>query len=665
MDFVWNAPLAEQVRAASERAMEIQAGNMDRAAGDLIMQASRVDADANRLYDSLPIYREVPVTRTKDKEREGDDGVTYLVDVSYECIDLIEDKIATARAHLEVDRMRKFADKLREEAKTLSDEARVLLEKKARTNALYDELFRMAQETDGRYAEHMAAIWAQIQRYLTKIQGIRDSIGMTAPCGGTSIGGILINDGTFVLFPQIRELLSRPTDRITPAQFDILARTFVKIGDDVGATERFLNYMATRVDLPENQHWPYGAFTVCPQKILEIQVRIEAGIAIALETQFEYIRQGGDPMSPNITSLTDQRKKLMERSALLTVVADIASVPLRSWGAPPHTVERILFADEDRPGPFTIRHNIIYQGVPPERVPAGITVTVNHGTLTRWGHGDDPRITLQSVDNGNFRGNGTVTISSASSGIGGNLGSVVLTGNYFQLLNQFDLDAFIQSKLTSAGQAAIVAAAVVATKGLGPIVAGASIGSHASKLVGTSAGLASSFSSAISSAERIQQDIGSVVDAGIAGAFLQTFELHTVFITENGRPPQPMVWTGFDSYVRFSAFNDVVDSGITWEEFLQNPEAALDVFRQAVPTNVRDNIPENVRDGVTPGYEWRLFDPNRFNAAIERNIDNGNRVPASQSPQDTITEPEQWVQPNIPPHLREEPDPHPVPIEFY
>jgi len=124
--------------------------------------------------------------------------------------------------------------------------------------------------------------------------------------------------------------------------------------------------------------------------------------------------------------------------------------------------------------------------------------------------------------------------------------------------------------------------------------------------------------------EMVRRRDVALVNARIAGAFYDTFQLGVVYVIETGRVPQTLVWPTVYSYVSLNALNNVVLGAnryldaITWEQFLQKPDGqALDWFMAAVPTHIKGT-----------GYTWTLFDLNDFDIALVNNLSNNLITPA-------------------------------------
>jgi len=661
MDFIWNVPAAEQVRASSERAMEAQAGNMDRAAGELLMQATRVEVEAVRLQATLPIMK--TTTGTTTEEREGtrtnskgeEESYTYTAYVEY--TREVEDAVAIARVEAEIAQRRRLVEALRREAKELSDEARLLLQKKASTNAMFDELFRMAQETDHRYAARIAAFKGDIQRYMARIQELYDSIGKTTICGSTSIGAIFANQVHYPIpWSNIRAILNKDADDIMPAQFAVLAEIFVTIGDDVGATERFLNYIADRVVIPPGvqDHMMRGntAYTICPRKVAGIQLPLEIGIALALEAQFQLLNDGARALDPAVENLTNIRLQLMERSALLSVVGELATVTTQQIGQIQNPGQRVLVdvnSVREFPGPFSLRqHNAVVSGASEQD---GISLAVTHGVLSTRTDGSNTQAILSTLNepadhraNVGFRGSNEIRISRATTGFGANMEFLYRSGDYVQQRHQFDLSSFLLSQAVSAGRSSLIGGVA------GVVGEGAAMAASFIKNADSGQKIFSQFQSQRARAESVQRDIANVVDSAVQGAFYQLFALDAVVISERGAPPQSIIWPTLHTYASVHGLNSILGEEnrygnslahyqVTWEQFLQDPYVVLDLISRSLPEQPRRPF----FSLGPPEDPERLFDIN----ALSRRI--SGTISAQVFPEPQASSPQPAPSQSIPP----------------
>jgi len=169
----------------------------------------------------------------------------------------------------------------------------------------------------------------EIMSYLQKIQALRDSIGITSPLGNACIGAVLMNPDSFdPSWREVREILSRPHNRISELEYSSLAWFFTLLTEIEGQVQ-FLNYLAEPFqgsffparpgpDFP----WDSTPFTVCSRKIANIQIFLAYGIATNIELQMDLHH-----LSSDYERLELERQDMMQRFALLSVIASVEFNP--------------------------------------------------------------------------------------------------------------------------------------------------------------------------------------------------------------------------------------------------------------------------------------------------------------------------------------------------
>lgn len=349
------------------------------------------------------------------------------------------------------------------------------------------------------------------------------------------------------------------------------------------------------VSLPSGVRNVYDvtAFSICPQKVIGIQYFFEGGIEVLLNAQKTFATN-----SPEYRALQSERNRLMEHSALLTVMNN-----LTDHGVEINDGTRLL------EGTFGLQQRVVLgvNNVPPIRVSAGIpngtTVTVSHGTISGY-YNDLSLITaLQPVHSQSRRGlhgltftpreisASDINISSIYSGPGVNRANLRATSVYFDLKHQFDIGSHI-----SEGAMGLLVG--IATSNL---YAGASFAID----------LASIFADiplARAEMQNIQSDFtyfGHRVDVG---NFHEHFSLTGVVITENGQPPKIVSWPTADTWDALMALNstlqahdnlsDIIEhpesvrwTHYTWEQFRQNPHIIFEVYTLLNPDGMDDFVP--------------------------------------------------------------------------
>jgi len=438
----------------------------------------------------------------------------------------------------------------------------------------------------------------------------------------------------------VSDLLSRPASQLTPDCYVQLAMFFVLL-DNVADQELFLNLLADEVEFPEdyividgtrrivnNQMHGNTAFTICPDKVAGIQGQIEIAIAVALETQFELVRQGERMAnSAYVNNINHQRRILMKRSALLTVADDLAELTSQLRGTSNHIVQPVLMGDGNSLGPFSLGHTkgTIGSDSTPELV--SVSISVNHGSLTKFVGSSAMTVHLNPLTNNlNARGNNEIIVGTVAFRGEASAQSIERSGEFFHEKHQFDATSFMMSQAVSFARSTVVGATVGAIKDIG--VTAANVASDALKYFDTGLKLNSSLDSARSRAEGIQRDIMSMVDSGIAGVFYNELRLDVVFISEEGRLPQPILWPTVESYAALHALNTVARQELVWDEFLQNPGGeAFKVFS----LGARGHNPscDYIRDSsraCSCGGMWRLFAREELSPQVDDSIDD-NIVP--------------------------------------
>jgi len=600
MDFIWNVPAAEQVRASSERAMEAQAGNMDRAAGELLMQATRVEAEAVRLQATLPIMR--TITGTTTEEREGtrtnskgeEESYTYTAYVEY--TREVEDAVAIARVEAEIAQRRRLVEALRREAKELSDEARLLLQKKASTNAMFDELFRMAQETDYRYAARIAIFKSDIQRYMARILELRDSIGYITP-GGSTIGALLNNQNAYLDQWEMSEyILSRRTRPITPAEFRTLAWFYSKL-DTLEGQQRFLNMFLEPVNLPDGvSALPnHPAFSICPHKIAGVQRHIDSGIDELLSLQM-----GLDHTGNEYRIVQRNRDHLMNLSALLTMVNSLTDhnveIALRQH-ADPGIQQRVLLggfndqpitltAGDERRTIVTFNQGSVFthliQADSPGNFPSSTIrqTSVQHGNIT------PPEQGIHLTQWYKFDGNESqIAITSVLGGAGVAWSHLQGETNHHLIRHAFDLETHITTQLINSTASSVLGGLLSLAPG--------GVETAASHVINFG-NIFTSIPSARAEAERRQQEVLSRSDMERFRNYQSHFAYRGVVIHGNG-PPQILTWPtvltfeavdALDHVLRNNRLADITPSPenitqlhFTREQYMENPTAVFEVYR--------------------------------------------------------------------------------------
>ena len=533
MDFVWNRTLAEEVREATSRAIDEQSGNMQEAARQLLEQASNIEST------SIPPLLE----------------------------SLADAETASSRASIQrsIDTTRARINLLRASARRLSSEAYELDSRKRAANQMFEEMWRMARETDDRYAAQMQALQADINRYMARIQELRDSMGIVAPGGGACIGAILNNPTHFAeQWADIQNVLSRPADQITSRQFETLAWWF-SLQTSIGGQERFLNYLADPVRLPSDVavlRGDFTAFTFCPQKVAGIQWYIQGGIGALLGMQMNFATD-----SDAHGAIQAQRDHLKGLSVLLTVVNSLTEHGVRivTWdeATTPGVQQRVLLGINNAP-PIRLS----------EGYPNGTAVTFTRGEVFTKVEGEGINhntargfVSLQpsQLNHRIFRASeiidSTITISTRVSGVTLNSENTRALGDHFYQRHQFDLAEHIAMGILG------LYGSVLTT----PIPDAASISLDLAMVF-------ASIPAASAEARGIQNDFRTFESSVLLGAYNERFHLRGVLVTEDGRLPEIISWPTVATESSLNALNSVAGTNFTWEDYLRNPNAVMEAF---------------------------------------------------------------------------------------
>ncbi|MCL2841806.1 MAG: hypothetical protein FWE05_13690 [Defluviitaleaceae bacterium] len=375
----------------------------------------------------------------------------------------------------------------------------------------------------------------------------------------------------------IKDVLSRPANEITDADFAHLAHFFITL-NTIEEQQRFLNYLADPVEMTSpivGNPSGYGVFTVCPAKVEGIQRPIAVGVELMLVWQFQLIEDGrGD--SRDFRNFTQQRHHSMEAFALLSVAGQIANTTSESWsGVQGQTTQRTILADRDSQGPFTLtaREAVDTNG---EIVSNGVAVSIQHGILSTQSTGDTATLLVERVNNLGRAGNNEIHISplllpaEAQAAIS-NRESEAL---HFQ--HQFHMGTYATSQITdkiiSVASAAAFAATIKLTLPLAGVSTGVSahVGAVGVPSILYSLEIMDKVNAEQARIERSRREIDRMLDANSLGIYVQNFALDTIIISENGRDPQVLNWTTHNTYASVRAFNTITRENFTWHDFTQD-----------------------------------------------------------------------------------------------
>ena len=521
---------------------------------------------------------------------------------------------------------------------------------------MFADMFRMAQATDARYAARLSDIKGELHAYLHRMKQLKDSMGFEFSSGSASIGAMLMNSERFSRpWENIRGLLVRHPNGVTDAEFGVLADFFVGIADYVGATERFLNYLARPIPLgtldTRNPH-NIAPFHVYPEMVAGIMVRVGLGTAATLAMTKEQRRDNVRILNPDYDALRRIVNTHMERYTLLSVVHELAVTSNQRLSAD-GTVRRML-AGSAHPstGPFSLSERYIRhyneRGEFVGMIRNGITLSVQHGILAI--HGSEPNqiAHLDRLDGANLMGNNDIHISQAFRSAGVNREIARLAEDAFVLKHQFDLTSFLVSQIMSGvlsdlyGEAlsqitttavaitpegSLAASLAKVTKALAPVLL------YVNRL-------ASKAESARAQSEGFQEDVRNIIRSGILGDYHRDFDLSAVFISEEGRMPYAHSWPTSGTEVSINVTNLMSNNNFTMEQFLQNPLAGFQWF-DSLPSRLVESLSNYIDDAW---YELAKEQAVRQAEELATQQENA-RVTA---PQRAISEPPPTIEPGSP-----------------
>jgi len=621
MDFAWNLNDANRVREATDRAMRDNADNMHRAAKRLLEMATRLYEEAERL-ERLPT---ITTSETRTRVVTLPDGTTK----TEEYTEWVTDYSAMAIRAERIEKLKKDAEELRYKARNLSEEAYELDRATRRANELFQDLFRKAQETDGRYAGYINDIKNQITGYIDRIQELRDSIGVISPGGNASRGAVLMNPDSFApAWAGIQNILSRPASDITVSEYGILAHFFIMTACDIPATERFLNYLARPLDFTVynprgpgigvwgDQYTPWTGLS--PDQMIfgfdseivgNIKAVIDVSIALWLDVHVELL--WGNEISlndPICEALTRDRRTMQERSALLSEVLRLPNGSTFTHGpttgyTPTQLTLPIVPSMSDRMGvlvggangPFRLepRDNgisLFVDTIVIEQKDAARMRGLSDNAVREGTDIQSRRICITNVIYGGMAYHGHVF--EADGQLAAQLRSI-----HEGIGSESGLDSPVGTFFMSAGTGASIVGLVAAVKTLG-----------VSALVTTAATTLFSASGATLNTSRhndtvqhgqnealrvFDETVESILTLQTLGRmreFNRYLHMDSIFITSVDANTEGVIspsdtemfrvlnWLTPDSKRALDVFNDILNTDVTWEEFQQRPHDIFEVY---------------------------------------------------------------------------------------
>jgi len=173
MDLVWDETLGEQIREASDRALQQQASEMRETARDFQRQATQREQQILRLEATLPIFKTVTFTHSDS------DGNTFYK------TEQVQDHAATAEIREQINQMKRESAQVRQAADVLLRAANELDDRSTMLNQKYREMQRMLQSTDQRYAQQIEQLSEKMRAFTAKMTALQESFDFVSLKAGT------------------------------------------------------------------------------------------------------------------------------------------------------------------------------------------------------------------------------------------------------------------------------------------------------------------------------------------------------------------------------------------------------------------------------------------------------------------------------------------------
>jgi len=186
MDFIWNETLGEQIRAESERTMQMQLSDIRNAvdafnaaadATDAAADAKDAAADAADASADAALASAASISASSDDSPDGSGSAGRAAAAAEAAAAAAAARAQAAAMRAEATAMRAQAAEVRAAAAAMSRAANALESAIGATNVLFRRLFEETQNIDANSAARMMEIKTDIASYLNMMQGIRDSFG--------------------------------------------------------------------------------------------------------------------------------------------------------------------------------------------------------------------------------------------------------------------------------------------------------------------------------------------------------------------------------------------------------------------------------------------------------------------------------------------------------
>ena len=605
MEFVWNEIQAEDIRQQSAAAMQGQVQDMQTQAADFTQEAAylqeeadALQAAADELRNAPPIMKTITVTST----RRDSDGNSY----EYSETRTVTDHVAMAARQRQIDDMMQQIERLKDRiadlhtaAEILNTAAGILSDSIYSTNALFEEMFRMAQYTDGRYAARIQFIKSKIEAFVDKMDGLRNSfdiftgitdwgilqqfaaanksssfaymnslkngmgsLGQSTPSARLALMARAMDVGLFsfesnspatnVPWEDVSYLLGQSFDDLTIEDFSSLAVVLSRL-DYRSDLERFLNLLVDEAHLvglppprgiiiPRNNNFT-RAYTVCVKKVTGIQVFLDVQAALLLERQTNLRSMG-----VMYEHINDNRRRLIQNSALLTSITMMA--PPSSLAVPEGARQHQLIVVNDNEKPFTLTSWGVDEG----------WLTVSARTTSYWELMPYFRFEIHNAE---------THLSQALNGpeVSQKLRNVL--GEEFSTRHLHDPSGDIIHAAAGLGMnLATLGMANVATASLDVVMATVNAGA--------------SWNEGVAQAAAIQQDFSTILGNWELRELHQALGLDAVLIWSPGEDPHLVSRGAPDSLERLAKLNGYVEDDliVSRDDFRINPvDATIEAFR--------------------------------------------------------------------------------------
>ena len=556
------------------------------------------------MCDDTPIGR--PSSRSASSSSSSDDSSSSSSSSTSSEIDELKERIDELKEEVndlnrKADQCRAAADRL-EEAKKELEEAIIELER-AIEEAIkeLEEFIEEVKETDRRHANMLRQQLQELHNFNNHLKEIRESFDRPDTLMSSGISWIeekfKVSIKPIIDKLEVRRILELPHDKITPEQYAHLAQFFVSM-ETVVEQNWFLNALAQPIEInpaPRLNQYGVEPYTVCADKVLGIKRQIDGSLARSLEAQRWLYAGGMKTNDPVYKFLEAGSKTLMERSAMLSVVHDLAVIiSEQSWITEDNPVYHILAGD--KVGPFKLEASFDSKGVQD-----GVILSVRHGTAS-----SNSIDVFDVLGETGFTGTNDIRVSLAFRGSEVNREIGSLTEAQFLLKHEFDMLSHLGSEVSSHFRDSFISGAadlaMMAEIFVGQATQTAQkAGSLVSGLY-TVGDIAYNTYDASKKAKEFQEDVRTIVEKGRLGQYYEKFDLYSILISEEGKDWQALSWPSSGTQFSVEALNSLYEENYTMRQFLENPTAGFDVFRN-LTTHERGEFERYIKNAEREFHE--------------------------------------------------------------